>query len=77
MSAEAVSALGRELPIERAKALLDHARMVLCFQTVRACQVALGASPGQLSLAGPEAGQLSLAEDPAGRLSLPPGERSE
>jgi hypothetical protein len=33
-----------------------------------------GASPGQLSLASPEAGQLSLANVEAGRLSFPAGE---
>jgi hypothetical protein len=73
VSAEAVSILGRELPFERTKAILDRALDRRLPKTAHACTEALGqkgASPGQLSMDGTEAGQLSLAQDDAGQLSL-------
>jgi hypothetical protein len=75
VSAEAVSILGRELPFERTKAILDRALDRRLPKTAHACTEALGqkgASPGQLSMDGTEAGQLSLAQDDAGELSLAP-----
>jgi hypothetical protein len=44
LCADAVSALGRELPIERAKVILDRARGVRRIQTARACLEGLGRS---------------------------------
>lgn len=44
VSAEAVSALDRELPFERAKALLDRALSQPAFWTARACLAAIGKS---------------------------------
>ena len=74
-SAEAVSILSRELSFERTKAILDRALDRSLPRTAQACLEALGekgASPGQLSVASPEAGQLALAQDEAGQLSLAP-----
>jgi len=73
VSAEALSALDRDLSFERIRAILATALDRSHTQTAHACTEALGrigASPGQLSLAEAEAGRLSLAQAEAGRLSL-------
>jgi len=44
LSAEAVSALGRELPFERTQVILDHARTGRRLRTIRACLEVLGRS---------------------------------